>query len=443
MAGFRQRSAARAGGARLTRRGWWFLVSAATAFFVAYVGGREVFLFVGCLLLALPLLSLLTVLLRRPRVDATRVFSPAIIAAGGSATVSITVSNRSGRRSMVGQWRDALPWYPHATAPAPLAALDARGQQFGGRSQTTVSYEIVPPFRGVFSIGPLAVTITDGFGLATSSAIVGEPQPLIVTPEVVPLASAALTIPAGDGEATLVQRRGAGDEDDLMTREYRSGDAMRRVHWRASARHGDLMVRQEEQRSFPEARILIDTQERGYRDLSADVSDFDVESLAFEWVVQMLASSAVHLRRSGFLVSILESGQAQLDGMGQSKRRTWGDDEFLAQLATLELTEPEKVHPGRTAKGPVIALFSSPTRETVEWMLGQRRPGEFAVAMPVKALTAMDRLDRGFAAGQDATSVAERFTEAGWLVVPVRADDDPAAVWEAVVVETGRARGRQ
>ena len=344
---------------------------------------------------------------------------------------------------MAGQWRDALPWYPHATAPAPLPALDARGQQFGGRSQTTVSYEIVPPFRGVFSIGPLAVTITDGFGLATSSAVVGEPQPLIVTPEVVPLASAALTIPAGDGEATLVQRRAAGDEDDLMTREYRSGDAMRRVHWRASARHGDLMVRQEEQRSFPEARILVDTQELGYRDLSADVSDFDVESLAFEWVVQMLASSAVHLRRSGFLVSILEAGQAQLDGMGHSRRRTWGDDEFLAQLATLELTEPEKAHPGRTGKGPIIALFSSPTRETVEWMLAQRRPGEFAVAMPVKALTAMDRLDRGFGAGQDSTALAERFTEAGWLVVPVRADDDPAAVWEAVVVETGRARGRK
>ncbi len=434
MAASRGRASSR-GGARLTRRGWWFLISAATAFFVAYVGGREVFLFVGCLLLALPLLSLVTVVLRRPRVEAARVFTPPIIPAGSSATVDITVSNRAARKSLAGQWRDALPWYPHATAPAPLRALEARGQ-------ATVSYEIVPPFRGIFSIGPLAVTITDGLGLATSSAVVGESQPLIVTPEVIPLASASLIIPAGDGEATLVQRRAAGDEDDLMTREYRSGDAMRRVHWRASARHGDLMVRQEEQRSFPEARILVDTQELGYRDLSADVSDFDVESLAFEWVVQMLASSAVHLRRSGFLVSILEAGRAQLESEGHSRRRTWGDDEFLAQLATLELTDVEAEHPVRTGNGPLIALFSAPTKGTVDWMLGQRRPGEFAVAMMVGALTSVDRLERGFGGGQESAALTERFVQAGWLVVPVRSDDDPAAVWDAVVVETGRARGR-
>ena len=43
-----------------------------------------------------------------------------------------------------------------------------------------------------------------------------------------------------------------------MTREYRHGDPMRRVHWAATARHGELMVRQEESVTTPEATIILD-----------------------------------------------------------------------------------------------------------------------------------------------------------------------------------------
>ena len=440
MASARGPGAFRSRGVRLTRRGWWFVASSGTAFFVAYVGGREVFLFVGSLMLVLPILSVAMVWLQRPRVEATRSFSPALIPAGSATSVSITVRNRSPRRSLPANWSDELPWYPYTTQVSRLPVLEGRGERFGGHP-VTVRYDLVPPRRGVFAIGPLTVAITDGFGLARTSLVVGEPQPLIVTPEVVPLANAGLTVPAGDGEATLVQRRAAGDEDDLMTREYRSGDAMRRVHWRASARHGDLMVRQEEQRSFPEARIIVDTQRDGYRDAMAMPSDFDVESVAFEWVVQMLASSAVHLRRNGFRVSIVEAGVAQLDGVGADRRRTWGDDEFLAQLATLELADTERMRPVRSGSGPLVALLGSPTHDTVDWMLTHRRPGELAVAFLVHGLSPIDRIDRSFGVPREASTITERFVEAGWLVVPVRPDDDPAAAWEAVVAETGRARG--
>lgn len=428
-------------GVRLTHRGWWFAGSSGIAFAGAYLGGRQELLYIACLLLALPIASIVVVRMRRPRLAVTRAFAPHIIQAGTTTSVTLAVRNLTAARSLRSLWWDRVPWHPGFTNESELPALDPRGPRYR-KNITSVGYDLRPPRRGIFPIGPLHVQVVDAFGLASSALDVGEQQPIIVTPEVIPLADTGLSVPAGDGESRLVQRRATGDEDDIMTREYRQGDAMRRVHWRASARHGDLMVRQEEQRSFPEARILVDTRRAGYRDVSTDDSD-EPDSAAFEWVVRMLASVAVHLRRTGFLVTIDETGPAQLEEIGRGRRRTWGDEEFLGRLASLDLTAddaPEQ-RGERSSNGPLFALVGTPEPETVEWMLTQRRPGELAVAFMVRNSSALDMLDRSFGVPAAAPRIAERLMDAGWLVVPVRAEDDHASAWEAVVAETGRARG--
>lgn len=427
------------GGVRLTARGWWFLAASLIAFIGAYGGGNELLLYVGGLLVALPVIAILVVRVRRPRLSVSRAFSSDVIQAGRAASVSLTVHNLSSRSSLRAMWWDAIPWRPYRTEPAQLPAMRARGARYAGRgNSTTVGYELWPPRRGIFDIGPLSVEVSDAFGLATSTFVSGEPEEITVTPEVIPLADTGITVPAGDGESRLVQRRATGDEDDTMTREYRAGDAMRRVHWKATARKGELMVRQEEQRSFPEARILVDTTWSGYRDVSDDPDDD--ESAAFEWVVRMLASVSVHLRRAGFQITVVDSGIPQFDKLDSSQSRTWGDEQFLAGLASLELTDPPRLrNPAQRANGPLVALVGTPQPETVEWMLSQRRPGELAVAFMVRNVSAIDMIDNSFGVPADAPRIADKLVDAGWLVVPVRADDDHAAAWQAVVVETGRA----
>src|SRR5690606_27216812 len=114
--------------------------------------------------------------------------------------------------------------------------------------------------------------------------------PLVVVPDVVPLPLGGPALAEGDGAAQFAHRRALGAEDDLSTREYRPGDAMRRVHWRASARHGELMVRQEEQRSHPDVRLALDTLREGYPDAAPDPGGPGrpaVASEAFEWTVRM------------------------------------------------------------------------------------------------------------------------------------------------------------
>ena len=48
-------------------------------------------------------------------------------------------------------------------------------------------------------------------------------------------------------------------EDDVIPRAYRDGDELRRVHWRSTARYGELMVRREEQRWRNRATVLLDS----------------------------------------------------------------------------------------------------------------------------------------------------------------------------------------
>jgi uncharacterized protein (DUF58 family) len=300
-------------GIRLTVRGWAFLGGGLVALIAAYSGGQPELQYIGLLLMLLPVVAFVLVRIRRPKLEITRSFAPSIVQAGTTTSARLHVRNRALSRSPRVRWWDDLPWAPWTTEERELLPLKPTSWP------TEVGYELRPPRRGLFGIGPLTVESSDPFGLATGTASYGGEQELTVTPEVVPLAESGLTVPAGSGEARLVQRRASGDEDDAMTREYRIGDAMRRVHWRATARHGELMVRQEEQRSLPRARILIDTLSDGYRDVTTGA---EIESEAFEWVVRMLASVAVHLRRAGFAVTIDETSSCTWSGVAPGVTRS-------------------------------------------------------------------------------------------------------------------------
>lgn len=466
-------------GLGLTVRGWVFLGASAVVFLAAYTGGRAELLYPATLLGALPVIAIILVRMGRPRISATRSFSPDVVTAGESATVRLTVRNLGGRPTASAVWSDALPWHPGGTVPMALPELSPRGARFARTNSATITYRVLPPRRGVFQLGPLTVENSDPFGLAHASTSIGDAQELLVLPQVVHLAETALSLPAGDGEARLVQRRATGDDDDSMTREYRVGDAMRRVHWRASARRGDLMVRQEEQRSFPEARVLIDTRMAGYRDVAdrgllGELAD-EPQSETFEWVVRMAASVTLHLRRAGYLVSVEEScvvagGSGQLEVVERGRRRGSGEQQFLTALAELQLVwRGSADDPARSlGSGPVITIAGDPDDETLGWMLAQRRPGELAVAFLARPLSAWETITRVISAAdktwaadrtwatdpawgaddvghdehaQDARgSAADRLASAGWLVVRLAADEDPAVAWNAVVAESGRAR---
>ena len=89
----------------------------------------------------------------------------------------------------------------------------------------------------------------------------------------VPLPAVRLTgeyAGTGDSRARSVAVHG---EDDAATREYRHGDDLRKVHWRSTARVGELMVRREEQPFQSRATVLLDSRTIAHRGSDSAESD--------------------------------------------------------------------------------------------------------------------------------------------------------------------------
>jgi uncharacterized protein (DUF58 family) len=410
----------------LTRRGQLYLGACVALFIVAYSAGNNEFLLAASLLTVLLGAGIFFVRMRRLRLAAVRSFSPAIVAAGGTTTVTIDVRNLAAQRTAAAQWRDRLPWDPWESDHGDLRALAPAGVRFAtkepGKGNTaTLRYAIKPPRRGVFEIGPMLATFGDPFGLVRGEAALAGTQQLVVTPEIVDLHDAGLGFAAGEGNVRLAQRSMGGNDDDLMTREYRRGDALRRVHWRASARHGELMVRQEEQRSRPEIRLIVDTRKSGYSDASTQHwRNLEPTSETFEWVVRMVASLGVHLHRSGYFVHVVETAPAQIAAFGDASQWNGQDDAFLASLASIELVDGggrDRIGPNeQPSSGALFAVIAEPDPAALEWILRQRRPSERAVAfVPVWSARAHDAL-----------------VNAGWQCVVFTPGDDLVDVWSAV-----------
>lgn len=391
----------------LTVRGGVVLAAAALAFVLAYLLGWPELLILACFCGIPPLLALLFVARMRPRITVTRFVSPTIISAGSTGSASLRLDNR-GARTAFARWSDYLPWSPGRTRSEALPVLAPGGS-------STLQYAFVPPRRGITDLGPLVIEVADPFGLARGEFPVGDRQRVVVAPETVALEEGAVDIASDSGSARLFQHRALAGEHDVMTRDYRPGDALRRVHWRASAHHGDLMVREDEKRSHAEATVLVDTRRGSWRDVSRSPSPDLPESERFEWALRMVASLRDHLVRSGLRVRVVETAVAQLADADH------GDD-FVESLARIRLSYQDGptlqfAQPRADSLGSAFVVLDDPDPETLEALLGQRAAFDLAVA---------------FLLGPARADLAERMRRAGWLVHPVAEGETVAQAWFAL-----------
>jgi hypothetical protein len=409
-------------------RGIVFVVVGLGCALFAYTVGRGELLFATGFLVLLPVIGFLIVRLRPLRMTVSRTFSPPVVGAGSPTVIELSVRNASGTASPAATWTDRIPWFPHRAGPGVLPVLAPGGIALPNR-ENRLGYSLRPSVRGVYDIGPLDVSYTDPFGMAVGRLAVGSSQSLYVIPIVVPLGESVSLAVSGEGSARQVQHLATGNDDDLMTREYRTGDALRRVHWRASARHGQLMVRQEEQRSYPEARLILDSRADGYGAIPPSFEFDDTGFTWFEWAITMIASVGVHLHRSGFLVQILETGTKQIAPLGDANQGSGQDMEFLLSLAGVRVQEPSPLvgdnndERAQSALGPVFAIVADPAPETLRWIASQRRPYEAGVAFVIET---------------GSRAALEALQAAGWICVPVTDTTDPARAWARVASITAQ-----
>lgn len=327
---------------RLTRRGGALLVVGAVLLAVSlWFDLRDVMLlaFVG---IAMPGVAALFVALRKPRLGVTRRFSPPVVAAGTSTRVSIAVRNRSPRTLDGAHWRDHAP---EGIDTPPEAVLPTLGPYESvlpsGDDTVRLEYRMRMPRRGVFGVGPMRIGVADPFGLARIDRDAGPRHELVVTPRVTPLERALGSAASVDGVLHGLQRRAHPNSDELIAREYRYGDPLRRVNWPATARRGELMVREEEQRGDPEVRILLDTTLSGRARIAGQRLEWaERVHLGFELGIEVAASIGVHLLERGFRVRCDPLGDPGRSGVAEGSPGTYrmpgGDGLLLEDLARLD-----------------------------------------------------------------------------------------------------------
>lgn len=137
-----------------------------------------------------------------------------------------------------------------------LAPLDP-----GGRVVTTVT--VPTERRGLWSLAPRRVWITDPLGLVLVCVARSPGAHLVVCPR--PAPPSTPTAPAGLGapdvtiEAHGHTRAGRGGGDELTgLRPYVPGDRLVRLHWPALARTGDLLVREFVEPEAPCVEVFVD-----------------------------------------------------------------------------------------------------------------------------------------------------------------------------------------
>ncbi|QER88511.1 DUF58 domain-containing protein [Streptomyces tendae] len=295
------RSGVRTALAGLTTRGRSFLAAGVAAAICAYVLGQSDLLRVGLLLAGLPLVCAAVLYRTRYRVAGSRRLSPGRVPAGSEARVHLRMDNVSRMPTGLLMLQDRVPY---VLGPRPRFVLDR--VEAGGRRE--VSYRVRSDLRGRYPLGPLQLRLSDPFGMCELNRSFSTFDTLTVIPRVEPLPPVRLSGEAkgyGDGRQRSLALAG---EDDVIPRGYRYGDDLRRVHWRSTARYGELMVRREEQPQRARCTVLLDTRAIAYEGVGPDS--------AFEWSVSGAASVLVHMLERGFSVRLLTDTGSVVPGEG-------------------------------------------------------------------------------------------------------------------------------
>jgi hypothetical protein len=231
--------------------------------------------------------------------------------------------------------------------------------------------------RGAHTFGPAELESGDPLGHRRRSRRESESQELLVFPKIFALAPVAAT-----SRMLLGEHRAAsmlmGDPSRLSgVREYRTGDPLRHLHWRATARTNNLLVREFEPTARLRAAIFLDTN-------VTELRGWTIDPPRLEFTIAVAASIAAELTARGISTGLFCTGT--IDGYAIARAPMSSPDtlahllELLARASpfgTLQLAELITMHAGGLPHGTsvvvVAADFPEPTLVALN-DLRRRRP---------------------------------------------------------------------
>jgi uncharacterized protein (DUF58 family) len=300
---------------RITARGIGLLLAGPPLVVTGFLAGYPELVVLGCAaMLAVGLAAAYAAW--RPALAVTRRADPDRVTRGESSRMTLTVRNtgRFGSATLIAHDRCGP-----TTVPVPVLRLRPG-------HDTVTEYPVPTTRRGVVPVGPLRIVRRDALGLARVARAHGDVADVWVYPKVHLLSAVPVGVVRSlDGRVDRVPH-GSITFDTL--REYVVGDELRHVHWRTTARIGELMVREHVDTSLPRLVVLLDDR------LPAHPGAVDGTADSFEAACEAAASIIVAAQREELPIALQTVSGEVVGGDG---RRTVHARPYLDLLAQVEL----------------------------------------------------------------------------------------------------------
>ncbi|MDQ2686298.1 MAG: DUF58 domain-containing protein [Armatimonadota bacterium] len=304
---------------------------------------------------------------------------PTACARGEFLNVTLTVANTGRFPKFFLSVQDHLPRGLRVEGESPAALL----QLWPGET-AEIAYTLVPERRGVFAILATDFFSTDPLSIYVHSRTARCLSELTVYPTPLPLRRVFWEDRAGWGRRLGEDGSVRGEGQDFHSvREYRSGDDLRRVHWRTTARTGKLVVMEFEQGRSGDILIALDLNRDAY------VGTGDGPDSPLETAVAIAASLAEYLLRQGCRVGLLTAARGALPlwAQGMEQMPELQDALARAQADALQTLPQllEEAHDQHSAAG-VTLVFITPRGDDAalapalaDWQARGARPVGFCV----------------------------------------------------------------
>jgi uncharacterized protein (DUF58 family) len=248
----------------LTRQGWLVVIGTVVLLGAGRLLGLTELFALGVIAAVLLIASAILVGTARLELEVGRSIHPARVHVGTASRVDLTIRNLRATTTPVLRLRDPVSGTRGADLLVP---------PLGRGERTIAAYRLPTDRRGLVQIGPLDVVVGDPFGL-TSVATVAAPR---VGLTVYPHVDQIEPLPYTTGHDPLAGARqpnslGRTGEDFYALRPYVVGDDLRRIHWPSSARHDELLVRQNELPWQGRTTVLLDVRKAAHAGDSLEVA---------------------------------------------------------------------------------------------------------------------------------------------------------------------------
>jgi len=295
------------------------------------------------------------------------------------------------------------PWLEIHNPTSLPAGLPGRAISLGGHAERSWLIRTPLTRRGHFRVEPLQIRTGDPFGFFESSASVGSGINVTVYPRLEPIPLWRLPAANIDGSHAMRERTLQATPLATTVRPWAPGDAFNRIHWRATARHGEIHVKEFDLEQTADAWLVLDLERR----VQLGSGDESTVEVAVRAAAAVADKALLENRAVGMTINAHRLAQLQPDRGGRQHLKIMQllaavEGDGSTPIAEALVASVPRIRRGMTA----VVVTASLDRDWVKPLAALRSRGVACVVISMD-VPAFERREQEAAARRSGANAAE------------------------------------